>query len=155
MKKLVILFALVMLFTLALPLSAQIWNTTGSTGVIDEASPPVRVQRAVAAVQGRRGRHDRGALSDRERHPEPRLGLVLDRLRRRGRHGAAQGSQSVRHHRDGGHHVQQPEHARSQSCISHFFGPYTWNFSQKSYYLEVTLTRATATNPRFNRVQFP
>jgi len=45
--------------------------------------------------------------------------------------------------------------SESYICISHmFFGAFTWNFAQNSYYLEVTPTRANTSTCSSRKAQF-
>jgi hypothetical protein len=155
MKKHLSLIAAALLVLAAVPASAQLWNTTGSTGVIDEASL------TLFEFSGQSLQFKAGAVGTIvARYPivsgiqNPGWGSIWV--------GFAGGGVTVRIKE-----VQEcgitestvatfnnPNSAEANICMTHFFGPYTWNFMQKSYYVEVTLTRATtATNPRFNRLQ--
>jgi hypothetical protein len=153
MKKLLILAALL----LAVPLSAQqLWNTTGSTGIIDESST------ALYEFTGQSLQFKAGAVGTIvARYPivsdvqDPGWGSfwigyagpgVTVRLKEVNQCGNSETTLTTYN-----------GSSESYICISHmFFGAFTWNFAQNSYYLEVTLTRATtATNPKFNRLQFP
>ena len=144
------------LFVLAaIPASAQLWNTTGSTGVIDEASLNL------FEFSGQSLQFKAGAVGTIvARYPivsgiqNPNWGSLWV--------GFAGGGVTVRikevlecgHAESVIHTFAHPNTPEANMCLSDFFGPFTWDFSKKSYYLEVTLTRATtATNPRFNRAQ--
>lgn len=153
MKKLLILA--VVLFTL--PLSAQIWNTTGSTGAIDEASL------ALYEFSGQSLQFKAGAVGTIvARYPivsdisNPGWGAfwlgyagggVTVRLKEVDQCGVTETIITT---------YNNPNTPDTNICFGHFFGPFAWNFAQRSYYIEVTLTRAnTLTNPRFNRISFP
>ncbi|HEX6100583.1 MAG TPA: hypothetical protein VF432_29980 [Thermoanaerobaculia bacterium] len=153
MKKLLILAVLL----LALPLSAQIWNAAGSTGVIDEASL------ALYEFSGPSLQFKAGAVGTIvARYPvvsdvsNPGWGSfwlgyagagVTVRLKEVDQCGVNETVVTT---------FTNPNTPEANICIGHIFGPFTWNFAQRSYYIEVTLTRAnTLTNPRFNRISFP
>ena len=156
MKKLLILAALAIIA--ALPASAQsLWNAAGSTAIIDEASL------GLYEFTGQSLQFKAGAVGTIvARYPivsdiaNPGWGSfwigyagagVTVRLKEVDQCGVTETTITT---------FTNPNTPEANICVSHFFGPFTWNFSQRSYYLEVTLTRATtATNPRFNRVQFP
>ena len=153
MKKLILLAALL----LALPMSAQLWNAAGSTGSIDEGSL------ALYEFNNQSLQFKAGATGTiTARYPivsdinNPGWGSfwlayagagVTVQLKEVNQCGTGETVITT---------FTNPNTPEANICVSHFFGPFTWNFSQRSYYLEVTLTRATtATNPRFNRVSFP
>jgi hypothetical protein len=157
MKKHLGLAAAALLLFLTLPASAQLWNAAGSTGIIDEASL------GLFEFTGQSLQFKAGAVGTIvARYPivsdiaNPGWGSfwigyagagVTAQLKEVNQCGTAETVVTT---------FTNPNTPEANICISHFFGPFTWNFSQRSYYLEVTLTRATtATNPRFNRVQFP
>src|SRR5215212_7883503 len=150
MKKLLILAALL----LTLPASAQLWNAAGSTAVIDEGSL------ALYEFSGPSLQFKTGAVGTiTARYPivsditNPGWGSMWLAYA-----GAGVTVQLKEVNQCGTGEVvvttfTNPNTPEANICVSHFFGPFTWNFAQRSYYLEVTLTRATtATNPRFNRV---
>jgi hypothetical protein len=155
MKKLLVLASLLVLA--ALPASAQLWNAAGSTGVIDEASL------ALYEFSGPSLQFKAGAVGTIvARYPivsdvtNPGWGSMWI-----GYAGAGVTVQLKEVSQCGNtetvittyNHANAPE---ANICMGHIFGPFTWNFSQRSYYIEVTLTRATvATNPRFNRISLP
>ena len=153
MKKLILLAALL----LALPMSAQLWNAAGSTASIDEGSL------ALYEFNNQSLQFKAGATGTiTARYPivsdinNPGWGSfwlayagagVTVQLKEVNQCGTGETVITT---------FTNPNTPEANICVSHFFGPFTWNFSQRSYYLEVTLTRATtATNPRFNRVAFP
>ena len=153
MKKLIFLAALL----LALPMSAQLWNAAGSTASIDEGSL------ALYEFNNQSLQFKAGATGTiTARYPivsdinNPGWGSfwlayagagVTVQLKEVNQCGTGETVITT---------FTNPNTPEANICVSHFFGPFTWNFSQRSYYLEVTLTRATtATNPRFNRVSFP
>jgi hypothetical protein len=152
MKKLLLIAVLV----LTLPASAQLWNTTGSTGIIDESSTAL-YEFTGQALQFKSGQT--GTIV--ARYPivsdiqDPGWGSfwlgyagagVTVRLKKVNECGNTETTLTT-----------YTGNTESYICISHmFFDEFTWNFAQNSYYLEVTLTRATtSTNPRFHRLQFP
>lgn len=155
MNKHLSLIAAALLVLAAVPASAQLWNTTGSTGVIDEASL------SLFEFSGQSLQFKPGAVGTIvARYPivsdiqNPGWGSfwigyagagVTVRIKEVQECGITESTVVT---------FNNPNTPETNICISEFFGPYTWNFLQKSYYLEVTLTRATtATNPRFNRLQ--
>ena len=156
MNKHLSLIAAALLVLAAVPVSAQhIWNTTGSTGIIDEASL------SLFEFSGQSLQFKAGAVGTIvARYPivsdiqNPNWGSfwfgyagagVTVRIKEVQECGITESVVTT---------FNNPNSAEANICLTHFFGPYTWNFSQKSYYVEVTLTRATtATNPRFNRLQ--
>jgi len=157
MKRHLSLVAAALLVLAALPASAQLWNTTGSTGIIDEGSL------ALYEFSGQSLQFKAGAVGTIvARYPlvsaitNPGWGSfwigyagggVTVQLKEVNQCGTGETVITT---------FTNPNTPEANICVSHFFGPFTWNFSQRSYYLEVTLTRATtATNPRFNRAQFP
>ncbi len=153
MKKLLILAVLL----LALPMSAQIWNTTGSTGAIDEASLALyefnnqSLQFKAGAVGTIVARYP--IISDVSNPGWGAFWLgyagagVTVRLKEVDQCGVNETVITT---------FTNPTPPDANICIGHIFGPFTWNFAQRSYYVEVTLTRATtATNPRFNRISLP
>ena len=153
MKKLLILAVLLA----ALPMSAQLWNAAGSTGAIDEASL------ALYEFSGQSLQFRAGAVGTIvARYPivssisNPGWGAfwlgyagagVTVRLKEVDQCGVNETIITT---------FTNPNTPEANICVGHFFGPFTWNFAQRSYYIEVTLTRAnTLTNPRFNRISFP
>lgn len=153
MKKLLTLAVLL----LALPMSAQIWNTTGSTGAIDEASLALyefnnqSLQFKAGAVGTIVARYP--IVSDVSNPGWGAFWLgyagagVTVRLKEVDQCGVTETVVTT---------FTNPNTPEANICIGHIFGPFAWNFAQRSYYIEVTLTRATtATNPRFNRISFP
>lgn len=150
------LFIVLLFAVAALPLSAQLWNTTGSTGIIDESSV------ALYEFSGQTLQFKTGAVGTIvARYPivsdiqDPGWGSfwigyagsgVTVRLKQVNQCGNTETTLTT-----------YTGNSESNICISHmFFDEFTWNFAQNSYYLEVTLTRATtATNPKFHRLQFP
>lgn len=151
------LFILATLFALTLPASAQLWNTTGSTGAIDEGSL------ALFEFSGQTLQFKAGAVGTiTARYPivsdvtNPGWGSFWI-----GYAGAGVTVQLKEVSQCGNTETvittfTNPNTPEANICVGHIFGPFTWNFSQRSYYLEVTLTRATtATNPKFHRAQFP
>ncbi len=153
MKKLLTLAVLL----LALPMSAQIWNTTGSTGAIDEASLALyefnnqSLQFKTGAVGTIVARYP--IISDVSNPGWGAFWLgyagagVTVRLKEVDQCGINETVITT---------FTNPNTPDANICAGHIFGPFTWNFAQRSYYIEVTLTRATtATNPRFNRISFP
>jgi hypothetical protein len=153
MKKLLILAVLL----LALPMSAQIWSTTGSTGAIDETSLALyefnnqSLQFKAGAVGTIVARYP--VVSDVSNPGWGSFWLgyagpgVTVRLKEVDQCGINETVITT---------FTNPNAAELNTCTGHIFGPFTWNFAQRSYYIEVTLTRAnTLTNPRFNRIAFP
>jgi hypothetical protein len=153
MKKLLTLA--VLLF--ALPMSAQLWNAAGSTGAIDEASL------ALYEFSGQSLQFKAGAVGTIvARYPivsdisNPGWGSwwlgyagsgTTVRLKEVDQCGINETVITT---------FNNPNADNSNTCAGHIFGPFTWNFAQRSYYIEVTLTRAnTLTNPRFNRISLP
>jgi len=155
MKK-ISLIAAALLVLAAVPASAQhIWNTTGSTGIIDEASLNLfefsnqSLQFKPGAVGTIVARYP--IVSDVQ---NPDWGSFWIGYAGAGVTVKIKEVQECGIQESTVHTFNNPNTPEANICISDFFGPYTWNFMQKSYYLEVTLTRATtATNPRFNRLQ--
>lgn len=157
MKRHSILIAAALFILAAVPASAQLWNAAGSTAIIDEGSL------ALYEFSGQSLQFKAGATGTiTARYPivsdinNPGWGSFW-----LGYAGAGVTVQLKEVNQCGtGETVittfTNPNTPEANICVSHFFGPFTWNFSQRSYYLEVTLTRATtATNPRVNRVAFP
>jgi 3'-phosphoadenosine 5'-phosphosulfate (PAPS) 3'-phosphatase len=158
MKKNLVLVAAALFVLAAIPASAQqLWNTAGSTGIIDEASLNLfeftgqTLQFKAGAVGTIVARYP--IVSDVQNPGWGSMWIayagagVTVRLKEVNQCGTAETTVTT---------FTNPNTPEANICVSHFFGPFTWNFSQSSYYLEVTLTRATtATNPRFNRAQFP
>lgn len=156
MKKHLVLVAAVLFVIAALPASAQqLWGTAGSVGIIDEASVGLYEfsgqslqfkPGAVGTIVARY--HIDGDIQN------PGWGSwwiayagagVTVRIKEVQECGITETTVAT---------FNNPNSPEANICMSYFWGPYTWNFAQKSYYLEVTLTRATtATNPRFNRLQ--
>jgi hypothetical protein len=153
MKKLILLAALL----LALPMSAQLWSAAGSTGIIDEGSAAL-YEFTNQSLQFKAGAT--GTIT--ARYPinadvtNPGWGSMWI-----GYAGAGVTLQLKEVSQCGNTETvittyTNPGAPEANFCAGHIFGPFAWNFAQRSYYLEVTLTRATtATNPRFNRVSIP
>lgn len=159
MKKPLVFVAAAWFVLAALPaFSQQLWNTTGSTGIIDEASLNL------FEFSGQTLQFKPGAVGTIvARYPivshtqNPGWGSFWI-----GYGGASGVSVALKEVNQCGNvettlTTYTPLGPDANICISHmFFGLFTWNFAQNSYYLEVTLTRpTTATNPRFHRLQFP
>ena len=157
MKNHLSLFAAVLLVLAAVPASAQLWSAAGSTASIDEASL------GLFEFSGQTLQFKAGAVGTiTARYPivsditNPGWGSmwigyagagVTVTLKEVSQCGNTEAVITT---------FNNPNTPEANICAGHFFGPFTWNFAQRSYYLEVTLTRATtATNPRFNRVAFP
>jgi hypothetical protein len=149
------LIAAVLLVLAAVPASAQqLWNTTGSTGIIDEASlslfefsgqtlqfKPGAVGTIVARYPIVSDVQDPDWISFWIGYAGPGVTVRIKEVQECGN------TESVVTT------FNNPNTPEANICISHFFEP-AWDFLRKSYYVEVTLTRATtATNPRFNRLQ--
>lgn len=151
------LLAAAVLLVLTVPASAQLWSAAGSTASIDEASL------GLYEFSGQSLQFKAGATGTiTARYPivsditNPGWGSmwigyagagVTVTLKEVSQCGNSETVITTFHN---------PNTPEANICAGHFFGPFTWNFAQRSYYLEVTLTRATtATNPRFNRVSFP
>ncbi len=156
MKKNLVLVAAALFVIASLPASAQqLWGTAGSVGIIDESSVNLY------EFTGQSLQFKAGAVGTIvARYPidgdiqNPGWGSwwiayagagVTVRLKEVQECGITEATIAT---------FNNPNTPEANICISDFWGPFTWNFAQKSYYLEVTLTRATtATNPRFNRLQ--
>lgn len=156
MKRNLILAAAALFLLTTLPASAQLWSSAGSTGIIDESSA------ALYEFSGQSLQFKAGATGTIvARYPivsdisNPGWGSfwigyagpgVTVRIKEVNQCGNTETTLTTYN-----------GNSEAYICISHmFFGLFTWNFSQNSYYLEVTLTRATtATNPRFSRIAFP
>jgi peptidoglycan hydrolase-like protein with peptidoglycan-binding domain len=156
MKRHLVLVAAALFVLAALPASAQqLWGTAGSVGIIDESSVNLyefsgqSLQFRPGAVGTIVARYP--IVSDIQ---NPNWGSMW-----MGYAGAGFTARIVEVQECGITETtvatfNNPNTPEANICISDVFGPYTWNFAQKSYYLEITLTRATtATNPRFNRLQ--
>ena len=145
------------LLVLTVPASAQLWSAAGSTASVDEASL------GLFEFSGQTLQFKAGAVGTiTARYPivsditNPGWGSmwigyagagVTVTLKEVSQCGNTEAVITT---------FNNPNTPEANICAGHFFGPFTWNFAQRSYYLEVTLTRATtATNPRFNRVAFP
>ena len=157
MKKHLSLIAAALFVLAAFPASAQLWNAAGSTGIVDEASASLyeftgqSLQFKAGAVGTIVARYPIVSAIANPGWGSMWLGYagggVTVTLKEVSQCGNTETVITT---------FSNPNTPEVNICASHFFGPFTWDFSQKSYYVEVTLTRATtATNPRFNRVQFP
>ena len=157
MKKPLSLIAAALFVLAAIPASAQLWSAAGSTAIVDEASL------GLFEFSGQSLQFKPGAVGTiTARYPivsdiaNPGWGSmwfgyagagVTVTLKEVSQCGNTEAVITT---------FNNPNTPEANICVGHFFGPFTWNFAQRSYYVEVTLTRATtATNPRFNRVQFP
>ena len=157
MKKHLSLLAAALFVLAAVPASAQLWSAAGSTGIVDEASLGLfefsgpSLQFKAGAVGTIVARYP--IVSDITNPGWGSMWIgyagagVTVTLKEVSQCGNTETVITT---------FNNPNTPEANICVGHFFGPFTWNFSQRSYYLEVTLTRATtATNPRFNRVSFP
>lgn len=149
------LIAAVLLVLAAVPASAQqLWNTTGSTGIIDEASL------SLFEFTGQTLQFKSGAVGTIvARYPIVSDVQDPDWISFWIGYAGAGVTVRIKEVQECGNiesvvtTFNNPNTPEANICISHFFEP-TWDFLRKSYYVEVTLTRATtATNPRFNRLQ--
>ena len=157
MKRNLILIAATLFLLASVPASAQIWNSAGSTGIIDEGSL------ALFEFAGPTLKFKAGATGTiTARYPiesdvsNPGWGQmwiayagpgVTAKLIEVSDCSATETVITT---------FNNPNAPEVNFCEGHIYGPFTWNFAQRSYYVEVTLTRAsTATNPRFNRISIP
>ena len=157
MKRNLVLVAAALFLLTSLPASAQLWGQSGSTGIIDEASlglfefsgPTLRFKAgAVGTIVARYP-----IESDTSNPGWASLSLsyagpgVTVRVLEVNQCSAAEVLVTS---------FNNPNSPEATICIGHIFGGWPWNFAQHTYYLEVTLTRATtATNPQFHHARFP
>src|SRR5688572_21204624 len=157
MKRHLMLVAAALFLFMAVPASAQLWNSAGSTGIVDEsalglfefAGPTLKFKTGqVGTITARYPIHsdvtNPGWGSMWIAYAGPGVTVKLIEV------GDCAPTETVVTT------FNNPNAPDANICEGHIYGPFTWNFAQRSYYIEVTLTRATtATNPRFNRIDIP
>lgn len=155
MKRHLILIAAALLILSTVPASAQVWGQPGSTGIVDEASSTLyEVHNATLKFKSTEtgtivARYPIGGVSVAEPDwSEWELSYS----------GAGVSAKLMKVYACGGA-VEEvdsfgPTTSPDNTCNAVDVSSVYWDLEYNSYYVEVTLTRAsTATNPQFHHVQ--